>query len=84
MIVDHYNYVSKYVRGVGVTRYIQAKGGDQGISAMVLFCSVWIAFGSNFLFGQAWYEEPWWSDFVNNHQILNEKHHQILNEKKRS
>lgn len=56
--------VSKYVRGDGVTRYIQAKGGDQGVSAMALFFPVWIAFGYNFFFGQAWYEEPWWSDFV--------------------
>ena len=56
--------VTKYVRGDGVTRYIQAKGEDQGISTMALVFKLLIAFGYDSFLGQTWYEELWWSDFV--------------------
>jgi hypothetical protein len=54
--------VSKFKDGKGMTRYIQAVGGDQGCSACALFFTVWVRHGYNHFFGTAW--EEWWSDFI--------------------
>ena len=55
---------SKFIDSTGRRRIIQGIGCDQGISAIALFFPLWIRFGYNFFFGEAWLLGQWFLDFV--------------------
>ena len=55
---------SRYCDAKGRRRVIQAIGADQGISAIALFFPIWIRYGYFWFFGQAWLDDTWWADFV--------------------
>ena len=46
--------VSKYRATTGRTRLLQAIGGDQGVSAMAMFYTMWIRYGYTHFFHEAW------------------------------
>jgi len=73
--------VSKYRATSGRTRLLQAKGGDQGVSAMALFYTLWVRYGYNHFFNEAWWngstkdpkappEAPWWENFQDDGIII--------------
>ena len=73
--------VSKYRSAKGKERLIQAIGGDQGVSAMALFYTLWVRSGYNHFFHQAWWngstadpcaapEHPWWENFQDDAIII--------------
>ena len=73
--------VSKYRSAKGRERLIQAIGGDQGVSAMALFYTLWVRSGYNHFFHEAWWkgstpdpcaaaEPPWWENFQDDAIIL--------------
>lgn len=66
--------VSKYGSAKGKERLIRAIGGDQGVSAVALFYTLWVRSGYNHFFREAWWkgstadpcvaaEPPWWENF---------------------
>ena len=55
---------SKFIDSTGRRRIIQCIGCDQGISAIALFFPLWVWFGYNFFFGEAWLIRQWFLGFV--------------------
>ena len=51
--------VSKYRATSGRTRLLQAKGGDQGVSAMALFYTLWVRYGYNHFFQRSLVERQY-------------------------
>ena len=54
----------KFIDSTGRRKIIQGISCDQGISAIALFFPLWVRFGYNFFFGEAWLIGQWFLDFV--------------------